>query len=160
MEDTPSGMSTGEFVAKLDAVNSTAVNASSLLSDELTAFLEGDEQVLLLLGEPGTGKSLFTWATVQELVKQARVLVAQARVKLVAPSTGDGAASSSLPTAASTFVPVVIDLRHHKVSKLKGLLPGHLASSFGLTVEDVEGLRSGASRYQPGQSPDAFAADL
>ena len=125
VEDTPSGMSTSEYVVKLEADGGAVVNASRPLSEELAAFLGSDARTLLVLGEPGCGKTLFVWATVAQLVAVSR------------------GQSGCAEASAAAFVPVVIDLKHYKASELSGLLPRYLQSRSGLRDGDVDGLRFG-----------------
>jgi hypothetical protein len=97
--EVPGTMTPTELVAALegrvDGTSGTLPTPGPLASAAEEFFAGASQQVLVVLGEPGAGKSMFTW-------RQAR------RV------------------ADAGWLPVVLDLKEHKVSALAGVLPRHL----------------------------------
>ncbi len=79
-------------------------------------FLAGEEKLLLLLGEPGSGKSLFTWSQTQKIY--------QAQLNDV---------------KGCRWLPIVIDLQGYNLSNLKGLLSSYLSTQPRADERDVRG---------------------
>ncbi len=88
------------------------------LVDEAHAFLASDSnaRLLLLLGEAGSGKSMFTWLTAQQ-----RLAEFEAFEKGLGGQGGVDSLESQCP-----WIPVVIDLKRYRTSELMGLLPRFL----------------------------------
>jgi hypothetical protein len=100
--DVPGRMTPTELVTALETRGGgdaggwgTLPNPSPLASEVDSFFAGSSQQVLLVVGEPGAGKSVFTWLQAQRV-------------------------------ADAGWVPVVLDLKEHKVSTLAGALPRHL----------------------------------
>jgi hypothetical protein len=97
--EAPGTMTPTELVAALeggDEGTSGTLPTPGPLASAADAFFAGSsQQVLVVVGEPGAGKSVFAW-------QQAR------------------------RAADAGWVPVVLDLKDHKVSALAGVLPRHL----------------------------------
>jgi hypothetical protein len=137
VEEVPPNLTTAQFVAQFEkgvaaATKGCGINATpSPLAAEATAFLASTNRLLLLLGEPGSGKSMFTWLSAVEHMAAFQALASSVG------GEGDGGSSYSRGTshrdgAASgtatahpthVWIPVVIDLKHYRTSELLGLLP-------------------------------------
>jgi hypothetical protein len=116
-----------EYVAQLDAASS--VDVSQLLSGAARGFLSSGTQMLLLLGDAGSGKSTFMWQLVVDL------LGACGGQLLDTPTSRCGQDVFPL------LVPVYIELKLHKASDLGGLVE-HALGSAGLAPSVVAALRS------------------
>ena len=138
--EQPAGMSTAEYVAKLEAGEGSVVDTTRLLSREVATFLDSataDDRVLAVLGEAGAGKSLFTWLTVKRLLAEWELLMA---------GGGGVAVNGTASPPGVLWVPIVFELKDYKASKLAGLLPRHLKSVLGLTDSAVDDLLYGRAR--------------
>jgi hypothetical protein len=97
--EVPSTMTPTELVAALegrvDGTSGTLPTPSSLSVAADTFFAGPSQQVLVVMGEPGSGKTSFTWLQAQR-------------------AAHDG------------WVPVVLDLKEHKVTELARVLPKYL----------------------------------
>jgi hypothetical protein len=97
--EVPGTTTPTELVAALECraegTSGTLPNPSPLASAADAFFAGSSQQVLVVLGEPGTGKSVFAWQQAHR-------------------------------AADAGWVPVVLDLKEHKVSALAGVLPRHL----------------------------------
>jgi hypothetical protein len=137
--EVPMGLSPIEYVARVEA--SQVEDESSPLAHQLEAFMSNDGQrLLLLLGEAGCGKSMFTW------------LQAQSRVESVLGSLRTPTASAvdalgfQLPWA-----PLVLDLLRFKAvgiaseshAGLQNCLSQYLTKDCGLPPPVVDMLRRG-----------------
>jgi hypothetical protein len=88
------------------------------------------DRLMLLLGEPGSGKSMFTWYSSQSYLQQYQEYLT---------------AMVTQPHTLSPWIPVVIDLKEHKLSEVNGLLPRYLKDSCGLSESVIRQLRCGPS---------------
>ena len=132
--EQPAGMSTAEYVAKLEAGEGSVVDTTRLLSREVATFLDSataDDRVLAVLGEAGAGKSLFTWLTVKRLLAEWAPWMA---------GGGGVAVDGTASPPGVLWVPIVFELKHYKASELAGLLPRRLKSVLGLTDSAVNDL--------------------
>ena len=122
--DVPGVMTPTELVAALEALDrGESVGSSgdpfptpgplSAAADGLLGAA-GTQQVLVVVGEPGTGKTEFTWRQAQR-------------------------------AADAGWVPVVLDLKEHKVSALAGALPRHLRDRCDLPELIVDCLARGVA---------------
>jgi predicted Ser/Thr protein kinase len=99
-----------------------------LLTDAADKFLASRRQLLVLLGEAGSGKSTFMW----QLCK--RLLAASPTSLLDVPV-------SRMPTLMTPlYLPVYVELKRYKADGLAGLLDRALLSA-GLSREAVQALR-------------------
>jgi hypothetical protein len=138
------------------------------LAAETNEFLDSPERLLLMLGEPGSGKSLFTWLEAKRHLDAYHTLLGIQGVGLQAASrraqsgsagvstgvttgtpsdagvgAGVGAASGSTGPSPVFWVPVIIELRHYRTSELQGLLARHLRGVCMLSEESVKLCREG-----------------
>ncbi len=141
--DLPLGVSsTVEYVAKVEADDVVAAASGSNLDTGLghdysghmalthvaDNFLASGRQLLVLLGEAGSGKSTFMW----QLCK--RLLAASPPSFLDVPV-------SRMPTLRTPlYLPVYVELKRYKADGLVGLLESALLSA-GLSHEAVQALR-------------------
>jgi hypothetical protein len=117
--DTPSDLSPAQFVTVLEAPSAPPSHARAVhtLQSAVQAFLGSPEDpLLLILGEAGLGKSLFTWMT-------ARRLAGEAGRQGGGPSGGRGSSSGKAHTQDAPWLPVVLELKEIRMSELLGLLP-------------------------------------
>ena len=139
--DLPSGMaSTLEYVNKTETAAVAAAGSSSgtgdassssahtLLSHVADSFLACRRQLLVLLGEAGSGKSTFM------LQLGTRLLAA------MPPGFLDVPVSCMAPSVKPLYLPVYVELKRCKVEDLAGLLDRTLLSA-GLSREAVQALR-------------------
>ena len=155
VEEVPGGMTTGELVTKLNGGEAVNGVTPATLGDEGAAFLASDDSLLVLLGEAGSGKSMFTWLTVKKCLDEVDVLAQGVRAigsrrSGTGSGTGSGSGSGSTSSASGNatailWVPVVIDLKQYKVSELSGLVPRYLRDACGMSDDDVCVLRHGSS---------------
>jgi hypothetical protein len=111
VEEVPPNVTSGQYVAQLEEGAAGVEDTSQLLGGEAGAFLASDDRLLLLLGEAGSGKSMFTWLTAQQRLGEFEAF-----------ERGLGG-----PVACQCpWVPVVIDLKRYRTSELTGLLPRYL----------------------------------
>jgi hypothetical protein len=156
VESLPSGYTPLDFVTDLDARMAAAAGATSPgtttsttstpttstpttstptpMKDAAAAFFEGPAPLLLVLGEPGLGKTVFTWMTAWGLLQ--------------APAPTQGKRKGA--PQGSPWLPLVIDLKEHTASALRGLLPTLLSTKFGLGPAAVASLAQG--ECLPGQA--------
>ena len=139
------------------------------IAAETNEFLDSPDRLLLMLGEPGSGKSLFTWLEGKRHLDAYHTLLGIQGVGLqaaspsaspslsagvstgVTPGTpsdagvgvGVGAASGSSGSSPVFWVPVIIELRHYRTSELQGLLIRHLRDVCMLSEESVRQCREG-----------------
>ena len=112
----PDSMSAAEFVSKMETKE--IENKSRPLLAEVEDYLQSDESMMLLLGDPGAGKSLFAWYSTQSRLQDyQRVL--------------EGVHSADTP-----WLPIVIELKHYRMSEIKGLLPRYLSEHCKLSSEE------------------------
>jgi hypothetical protein len=141
--DLPLGVSsTVEYVAKVEADDVVAAASGSsldaghghdssghmLLTDAADKFLASGRQLLVLLGEAGSGKSTFMW----QLCK--RLLAASP------PGFLDVPVSRMASRVKPLYLPVYVELKRYKAGSLAGLLDSALLSA-GLSREAVQALR-------------------
>jgi hypothetical protein len=153
VEEPPQQLSTGEYVAKLEAGDPGVPDVARPLSEEAADFLASGapmDRLLLLLGEAGSGKSMFTWLTARRLLDEYDACVDAVRATAaagagagVAGTAGSGGGAVECTPPSVVWVPVVVDLKQFKVSELRGLLPRYLTSACGLTEAAVAELREG-----------------
>ncbi len=97
--EVPGTMTPTELVAALEGraegTSGTLPTPGPLVYAADAFFAGASQQVLVVVGEPGAGKSVFTWLQAHR-------------------------------AADAGWVPVVLDLKEHKVSALAGVLPRHL----------------------------------
>ena len=158
IEEVPGSMSVGDLVGKLNSGEAVKGVTPVTLDSEAAAFLSSDDTLLLLLGEAGSGKSMFSWLTVQKCV-QAFDAVANGVVTPPDGDAGSGTGSGggsgsgsgtsgsdgSVPVTvlpATVWVPVVIDLKQYKMSELAGRLPKYLRDVCGMSDADLLALRN------------------
>ena len=129
VEEVPPNLTTAQFVAEFEKDGAAATQggvfaAPAPLATEAAAFLASTDRLLLLLGEAGSGKSMFTWLSAVDHMGAFEAL---------ASSVGGGGSGGNPGTAPETavdraqpthvWIPVVIDLKHYRTSELLGLLP-------------------------------------
>ena len=69
VEEVPGSMTTGELVTRMNNLEPTKGVLATTLDSEAAAFLASDDKLLVLLGEAGSGKSMFSWLRVQRCVQ-------------------------------------------------------------------------------------------
>jgi hypothetical protein len=147
VEEPPQQLSTGEYVAKLEAGDAGVPDVTRLLSEEAAAFLASTapvDRLLLLLGEAGSGKSMFTWLTARRLLDEYDACVAALLdAAIPAAGAGSGATAAGAAPASVLWVPLVIDLKDFTVSKLRDLLPWYLLNKCDLSEAAIADLRRG-----------------
>ncbi len=125
VEDLPPGVSVLQRAQQLDGREETA----KTLSDNVAAFMSTEHQSLVVLGDAGAGKSTFCLLQCQRLLDQGI-------------STWLNTPVSRLPKgAALSWIPILIELKAHKVSELPGLLQKLLVERLSLRPDMVEALR-------------------
>jgi WD40 repeat protein len=129
IDRVPESMSAAEYVRKIEtqAVPDRAQPLTAAVEEYLRS---SNDSVLLLLGDPGAGKSLFSWHGTQPYYQQQRLLQQQTGTCTVLPDTN------------TLWVPVVIELKYFRMSDIKGLLVRYLTETCGLTEEEVRVLRN------------------
>jgi hypothetical protein len=142
VRDLPADMTSGQYVAQLDVGSSSLPYPPEPAVDAVDALMAGasdsPDRLLLVLGEAGSGKSLFTWTCVQRCLGAVEERMRSAATHDVVPGAGDG---STRPTL---WLPLVMDLKQLKASELGGALARHLApEACGLPVETAAALRGG-----------------
>lgn len=140
VEAVPAHLSSAEFVSKCEA--GSAPSPTHPITTEADAFLSSEDQLLLLLGDPGSGKSMFAWLNGQHQLEQARQGAAGGGASPdgnagCGSSGGDGDDSGG---GVGGWVPVVLDLKRYKPSQLCGLLPRVLVQELGLPQDLVPAL--------------------
>jgi hypothetical protein len=144
VEEPPQQLSTGEYVAKLEAGDSGVPDVTRSLSEEAADFLASAapaDRLLLLLGEAGSGKSMFTWLTARRLLDEYDVCVAALLDAAVTTAGASSGASEGAVPASVLWVPLVVDLKNYKMSELRGLLPRYLMEACNLSEPAVLDLR-------------------
>jgi hypothetical protein len=126
VEELPYGWSADQYVAKVES--GETLNMSMPLAASLQSFLEGDQRVMVMLGEPGVGKSSF--------LRRVRGTLLQT----VRPGPNGVALRGPGEACDPPWTPLLIELKEHRTSELRGLLLRYLAIA-GLSSEDVEQLR-------------------
>jgi hypothetical protein len=150
VQDLPSDMTSGQFVSLMDTASAALPSPALPATDALGVLLTGTDHLMVVLGEAGSGKSLFTWTCVQRCLETIEERLRGTPVVQPPPSVDPSASSvrggDSTPTP-SLWLPLVIDLKQYKASELGGLLPRYLASpeACGLPAEAVAALREGAT---------------
>jgi hypothetical protein len=142
VRDLPADMTSGQYVAQLDAGSTTLPYPSEPAVDAVEALMAGasdsPDRMLLVLGEAGSGKSLFTWTCVQRCLGAVEERLKSVTAPDAAPGAGEG---STRPTL---WLPLVMDLKQFKASELGGALARHLApEACGLAAETAAALRGG-----------------
>ena len=87
---------------------------SHALDDTMADYLASDIKMLLLLGEPGAGKSLFAWDQTKQLY--------HAQIHNV---------------LGQRWLPVIIELKHYSLSQIEGLLNHCLMSEYRLSADEL-----------------------
>jgi hypothetical protein len=143
--ELPSDMTSGQFVAKLEAKEVDLPEHALAAADKLLTG-GGSEPLLLVLGEAGSGKSLFLWTCVRQRLSAIETV-------LSAPAGEQGEVTAT-PTSPGPvlWLPLVIDLKQYKVSQLPGLLARYLSDSKGcrLPTAVVDDLVEGRDVVIPG----------
>jgi hypothetical protein len=137
VEEVPPNLTTAQFVADCEKDSAAATQggvyaAPAPLATEATAFLASTDRLLLLLGEAGSGKSMFTWLNAVEHMGAFEALAGNVGGTSggrpgTAPESGVDPAHPS--GRSHVWIPVVIDLKHYRTSELLGLLPRALQVS-------------------------------
>ena len=116
VDHVPDSMSSAEYVSKIETHE--IENKTRPLLSEVDDYLQSNDQMMLLLGDPGAGKSLFSWYSTQSRLNQyQRVL--------------EGTEPSDTP-----WLPIVIELKNYRLSEIKNLLPRYLAETCHITPEE------------------------
>ena len=124
-EDLPPGVSVLQCVQQLDGREETA----QTLSNVVAAFMSSEHRSLVVLGDAGAGKSTFCLLQCKRQLDQGI-------------STWLDTPVSRLPEgAALSWIPILIELKAHKVSELPGLLQKLLVERLSLRPDMVEALR-------------------
>jgi hypothetical protein len=113
-----------EYVNLLDS--GTIADVRVRLLEDFDAFLSSATSTMVLFGEPGSGKSMYTWYSSQSQCEALRSFLGSTDVA--------GA-------AASPWVPMWIDLKSYSRERLAGLLGTYLQSQCGLTAREVANVR-------------------
>ena len=140
IEEVPGSMSVGDLVGKLNSGEAVKGVTPVTLDSEAAAFLSSDDTLLLLLGEAGSGKSMFSWLTVQKCV-HAFDAVANGVQTPPDGDAGSGSGSGS-EVPATLWVPVVIDLKQYRMSEVVGRLPKYVRDVCGTSDADLSALRN------------------
>ena len=90
------------------------------LLEDVDGFLSSDESMLALLGEPGAGKSLFSWYSSQSRLHTYQAL------------------AESTELDQTPWVPLVIELKYYKLSDLKDIIPRYLKLKETCDLSDAE----------------------
>ncbi len=147
VEEVPTNLTTAQFVAEFEkdaavAAQGSICAAPSPLAAEATAFLTSTDRLLLLLGEAGSGKSMFTWLFAVDHMGAFEALagsvgdgVGGSKGSLGTTETGPHPAQPSGPS--HVWIPVVVDLKHYRTSELLGLLPRALQVSACLVAHSI-----------------------
>ena len=109
MNDIPDQMSAAEYVSKIETKEIEDKTRS--LSKEIDDYLKSEESMMLLLGDPGVGKSLFAWHSTQSLLEGAK-------------------------TSDTQWLPIVIELKDYRMSEIKDLLPRYLSEHCKLSSKE------------------------
>jgi hypothetical protein len=146
--DLPSGTTTTlDYVTKTEASAAAAAGSSSgsgtshvsgasrhgSLSDIADSFLASGCQLLVLLGEAGSGKSTFMWKLCTRLLAGSP------------PGFLDVPVSRMASPVKPLYLPVYVELKRYKADGLAGLLHNALLSA-GLSREAVQALRGQDTR--------------
>jgi hypothetical protein len=99
------------------------------------AYLHSNGPLLLLLGYPGSGKSLFSWFSTRALL-----LDYQRQHTLLRTSNSNS--TVTVNTNALLWLPIVIELKHYRLSDIGGLLVRYLRDTCGLTEEEVRAMQT------------------
>lgn len=146
VRDLPADMTSGQYVAQLDAGSTSLPYPLEPAVDAVETLMAGasdsPDRLLLVLGEAGSGKSLFTWTCVQRCLDAIEERLRGAAAPQAASSAGPG--GDAKPTL---WLPLCMDLKQCKGSELGGALVRHLVApaSCGLPVEVVAALRGGTA---------------
>jgi hypothetical protein len=129
VEALPRGCTPAEFVLRSSEAGAEPPYQALPLQTLVQSFLDGPSpQLLLVLGEPGLGKTAFTWLTAGRCLRSFNQW-----------ATSKGPKRPSV----SPWIPVVLDLKDYCVSELQGLLPRVLVNKFGMPRAAVESLQQG-----------------
>ena len=109
----------------------TALPARFDAIEVIDRFLTAEESLLLLLGEPGAGKSLSVWQATRRLIERFK------------PDMSGTAISQC-------WLPILIELNQFKVSELEGLIDRQLHQQYGLDEKAIAKLKQTA----PGQTAE------
>jgi hypothetical protein len=135
VEEVPPNLTSAQFVADCEKDSAAATQggvyaAPAPLATEATAFLASTDRLLLLLGEAGSGKSMFTWLNAVEHMGAFEALASRVGGGGSGGSPGTAPESGVDPAPPrQVWIPVVIDLKHYRTSELLGLLPRALQVS-------------------------------
>jgi WD40 repeat protein len=146
VRDLPADMTSGQYVAQLDAGSTSLPYPLEPAVDAVETLMAGasdsPDRLLLVLGEAGSGKSLFTWTCVQRCLDVIEERLRGAAAPQAASIAGPG--GDAKPTL---WLPLCMDLKQFKGSELGGALVRHLVApaSCGLAVEVVAALRGGTA---------------
>jgi hypothetical protein len=116
-----------EYVGMLDA--GMIADAGVHLLEDFDEFLSTSVGSMVIFGEPGSGKSMYTWYSSQTRCESLQAFLGQA---------------SAAAAAVSPWVPVWIDLKSYSRESLRGLLSTYLGKC-ALTSADI-----GCVRLQTG----------
>jgi hypothetical protein len=133
----PESMSAAEYVNNLEALEQRQKHPipKQTLTAAMLDYLDNSDPVLLLLGDPGAGKSLFSWYSTQALL-----LDYQRQHSLLRTSNSNS--TVTVNTNALLWLPIVIELKHYRLSDIGGLLVRYLRDTCGLTEEEVRAMQT------------------
>ena len=148
--EVPGSMTTGERVAKLNTGEAVKGVTTATLDNEAAAFLASGDRLLLLLGEAGSGKSMFTWLTVQRCLQAFEAAATELQTASASsggniPGSGSGSSNTGSGSPKILWVPIVVDLKQYKVSELAGLVPRFLRDVCHMSDADAQKLREGVT---------------
>ena len=123
VDHVPDSMSSAEYVSKVETHE--IENKTQPLLSEVDDYLKSPNPVMLLLGDPGAGKSLFSWYSTQSRLQQYQRVLQDVNEPSDAP-----------------WLPIVIELKNHRLSEIKDLLPRYLMDTCHLTPEELVAIQN------------------